>query len=110
MLCIAEKEAVVLNGVFNELRREMVKCGAYELKRHEIDNVTKELFTTNKLGNTVVNRKYVGKCHSFILKGCNMPVREDIKLIIAEVAEDHPFVTIDMLIPVLGIVSIYSVE
>lgn len=110
VLCISEKEAFIVNSVFNELRSEMIKNGAYELKHHEIDIVTREVFTKNKNGETVVNRKYVGKCASEILKGCNIPVHHDIKLIIAEVNDNHPFITIEMLMPVLGLVRVYSVD
>jgi acyl-CoA reductase-like NAD-dependent aldehyde dehydrogenase len=110
ILCIAEKEAFVLNGVINEFKSEMQKHGAYELKNHEIDKVTDELFTKNKNGDTVVNRKYVGKSADELLKACNIPVHGDVKLIIAEVMDNHPFVTIEMLMPVLGIVRVYSVD
>ena len=110
VLCIAEKEAFVVNSVFNELVSEMVLNGAYELKRHEIDIVTKEVFTKNKKGETVVNRNYVGKYASDILKACNIPVHNDVKLIIAEVPDTHPFINIEMLMPVFGMVRVYSVE
>ena len=110
VLCIAEKEAFVVNSVFNELVSEMVKNGAYELKHHEIDIVTKEVFIKNKKGETVVNRKYVGKCASEILKACNISVHSDIRLIIAEVDDSHPFITIEMLMPVFGIVRVYSID
>jgi acyl-CoA reductase-like NAD-dependent aldehyde dehydrogenase len=110
VLCTAEKEAFVINSVFNELRNEMVRNGAYELKRHEIDLVAKEVFTTNKEGETVVNRKYVGQDASKILKACNIQSNQDVKLIIAEVTENHPFVTVEMLMPVLGMVRVYSIE
>lgn len=110
ILCIAEKEAFVLNSVFNELRNEMVRYGAYELKHHEIDIVTKEVFTTNKEGHTVVNRKYVGKSAVEILKACNIHVNQDTRLIIAEVLENHPFIKVEMLMPVLGMVRVYSID
>ena len=67
ILCTAEKEAFIINSVFNELRNEMIRLGAYELKQHEIDIVTKEVFVKNNQGETVVNRKYVGKNASEIL-------------------------------------------
>lgn len=110
ILCIAEKEAFVVNSVINEFKQEMVRSGSYELKRHEIDIVTEEVFNKNKNGETVVNRKYVGKSAVEILKACNITVHQDIRLIIAEVPESHPFVTIEMLMPVLGIVRVYSVD
>ena len=110
ILCIAEKEAFVLSSVFSELRQEMVRNGAYELKRHEVDILTKEVFTKNKNGETVVNRKYVGKSAYVILKACNISVHRDTKLIIAEVMEDHPFITVEMLMPVLGMVKVNTID
>ncbi len=110
ILCTAEKEAFVLNSVFNELRNEMLTHGAYELKHHEIDIVTKEVFIKDNDGQTVVNRKYVGKDAAEILKACKIPVSQDIKLIIAEVLDNHPFVTVEMLMPVLGMVRVYSID
>ncbi len=110
ILCTAEKEAFILNSIFNEVRNEMVISGAYELKLHEIDIVTKEVFKKNDKGETVVNRKYVGKNASDILKACNIPANQDYKLIIAEVKEDHPFVTVEMLMPVLALVRVYSID
>ncbi len=110
ILCTAEKEAFILNSVFNELRNEMIRLGAYELKHHEIDIVTKEVFIKNNQGETVVNRKYVGKNASEILKACKIPVNQDVKLILAEVDDSHPFVNIEMLMPVLALVRVYSVD
>lgn len=110
ILCIAEKEAFVVNEVFSELRDEMVRNGAYELKRHEIDLVSKEVFMKNKNDQTVVNRKYVGKSAYEILKACNITAHQDTKLIIAEVEDNHPFVTVEMLMPVLGMVRVYSID
>ncbi|MFH0767622.1 MAG: aldehyde dehydrogenase family protein, partial [Bacillota bacterium] len=110
ILCIAEKEVFVINSVFSELRNEMLRNGAYELKPHEIDIVTKEVFITGNKGETVVNRKYVGKDAAEILKACNIHANQDIKLIIAEVLDNHPFVTVEMLMPVLALVRVYSID
>jgi acyl-CoA reductase-like NAD-dependent aldehyde dehydrogenase len=110
ILCTAEKEAFIINSVFNELRNEMIRLGAYELKQHEIDIVTKEVFVKNNQGETVVNRKYVGKNASEILKACKISSNQDVKLIIAEVKDTHPFVNIEMLMPVLALVRVYSVD
>ena len=110
ILCIAEKEAFVMNSVLNEFKSEMQKNGAYELKNNEIDQVTNELFTKDKNGKTIVTRKYVGKSAGDLLKACNIAVHGDIKLIIAEVNDNHPFITVEMLMPVLGIVRVYSID
>ena len=80
------------------------------LNKKWIEQVTKQLFNKTKNGDTVVNRKYVGKSAGEILNACNIPVHGDVKLIIAEVNDDHPFITVEMLMPVLGIVRVYSVD
>ena len=110
VLCTAEKEAFIMNSVFNDVRDEMLQNGAYHLKRHEIDIVTNEVFMKSKTGETVVNRKYVGKNASDILKACNIPCSQEYKLLIAEVTDSHPFVTVEMLMPVLALVRVYSIQ
>ncbi len=109
VLCIAEKEAFIVDSVFDEIKYEMAKHNTYELKQSEIATMTRELFV-EKNGVTVVNRKYVGKYASELLKACGIYTNDDVRLIIAEVPSDHPFVTIEMLMPVLGLVRVYSVE
>ncbi len=110
ILCIAEKEVFVLNSVANELRTELIKNGAYELKASEIDRVTKELFINDKSGKLTTNRKYVGKPARQILEACGIRPTKDTKLIIAEVKENHPFVTFEMLMPVLPIVRVNNID
>jgi len=87
-----------------------LKNGAYELKHHEIDLVSKEVLITTPEGEVVPNKKYVGKSANVILQACGIPTHEDFKLIIAEVKENHPFVTVEMLMPVLALVRVYTVE
>jgi len=110
ILCIAEKEVFVLNSVANELRLELIRNGAYELKKFEIDRVVKELFITDKEGKLATNRKYVGKSAATILKASGISVAGDPRLIIAEVGESHPFITFEMLMPVLGIVRVQNID
>jgi propionaldehyde dehydrogenase len=110
ILCIAEKEVFALEGITDELKRELVKQGAFELKDNMIDKVTNELFTRNKNGKRVTNRKYVGKSANHILEACGIRTTRQSKLIIAEVDEMHPFVTFEMLMPVLPIVRVRTID
>lgn len=110
ILCIAEKEAFVVESVFSEFKYEMSKNNAYEIKDREIEAVTKLLFTKNKNGETVVNRKYVGKSAYTILKDSGVNVSNDIRLVFADVDANHPFVTVEMLMPVLGVVKVSGID
>ena len=53
-----------------------------------------------------VNRKFVGKNPSVILKEIGMRVSDDVRIAFAEVDESHPFVQLEMLLPVLGLVRV----
>ncbi len=110
ILCTAEKEVFALNSIFNQLRNEMLRHDVYELKQHEIDAVARVVLMKDDAGKTVVNRKFVGKDAAEILKACNLPATRDYRLIIAEVKEDHPFVKVEMLMPILPMVRVYSID
>ena len=110
VLCIAEKEVFAFDNIASELKRELIKQGAFELTGTMIDKVTNELFTKNKRGERVTNRKYVGKSAEHILKACGIRNSTRTKLIIAEVRDNHPFVTFEMLMPVLPIVRVRTID
>lgn len=110
ILCIAEKEVFVFRSVAEELKREMLKNNCYELKGAEIEQVKNTVFTKNKEEKLVVNKNFVGKNASYILEKSGIQVKGDIKLAIAEVEAEHPFVTTEMLMPVLAIVKVDTLE
>lgn len=107
VLCIAEKEVFVYNSVANSLMSEMQKHGAFKVSDFDIAKIVNTVFE-KKDGRYVVNRKFVGRDAAAILRESGVPFEGDPRLIIADVAEDHPFVTTEMLMPVLGIVRIES--
>ncbi|MBN2876474.1 MAG: aldehyde dehydrogenase EutE [Bacilli bacterium] len=110
ILCIAEKEVFAFENIFGELKREMITQGAFELTGNMIDKVTNELFTVNKNGERVTNRKYVGKPAEYILQACGIRNSSRTKLLIAEVHDTHPFVTFEMLMPVLPLVRVRTID
>jgi propionaldehyde dehydrogenase len=110
ILCIAEKEVFAFDSITTELKRELIKQGAFELTGNMIDKVTNKLFTTNKRGERVTNRTFVGKSAEHILQHCGIQNSKGTKLLIAEVKDDHPFVTFEMLMPVLPIVRVRTID
>ncbi len=105
VLCIAEKEVFVYQSVADMLMREMEKHGACRVLGTDIDKIVKTVLI-KKDGGYVINRNYVGKDASVILRDSGVAFTGDPRLVIAAVDEDHPFVTVEMLMPVLGIVRI----
>jgi len=109
VLCIAEKEVFAYATIAEELMGEMEKCGAYRISGPDIDKVVNTVFL-KKDGNYVVNRKYVGRDASVILKESGVQFTGDLRLIIAAVDEHHPFITVEMLMPVLGVATVRTIE
>jgi len=110
ILCIAEKEVFVFEKVADLLIDEMVKNNCYKLSKSEIDKIQSMVLEKDKEGNFVPNKKFVGKNASYILKQCGIETNNDYRLVLAEVVSNHPFVTTEMLMPVLPIVRVNDLE
>lgn len=110
VLCIAEKEVFVFSEVAGRLIDEMIKNHAYKIDGSDIEKVRATVFETDKNGKTIINKNFVGKNASYILQKSGIPVDRDYRVIIAEVNSKHPFVTTEMLMPVLPIVRVSNLQ
>ncbi len=97
IVCIVEKEIVAVASIADALKRELVAAGAYEVKDRELQALEKVLIEDGH-----VNRKFVGKNAGVILREIGVQVSDDCRMAFAEVDEAHPFVQLEMLLPVLG--------
>jgi len=109
VLCIAEKEVFAFNNIFDELMREMEANGAYRIYGADIDKVVATALI-QKDGKYVINRKYVGHDAALILRDSGVNFTGNPRLIIAEVDRNHPFVMVEMLMPVLGCVRVANID
>ena len=105
--CIAEKECFVLSSVADELISSMVDNGAYLLKGADIDKLIK-IALVEKNGKLDINKKMVGKDARVFLK--ELGIEADPRLIICETDFNHPFVQIELMMPILPIVRVNSIE
>ncbi len=105
VLCIAEKEVFVFEGVADALLSAMQANGAYRASGADTEKIVNTVFT-QKDGKYTLNRKFVGKPATYILRESGVPFAGDPRIVIAEVTECHPFITMEMLMPVLGIVRV----
>ncbi len=105
--CIAEKECFVLNSVADELIAGMQKSGAYLLKGADVDRLVK-VALVEKDGKFGINKKWVGKDAKLFLK--ELGIDADPRLIICETDEKHPFVQVEMMMPILPIVRVSNIE
>lgn len=105
--CIAEKEAIVVDSVFDYLVFNMKSHGAYEIKDRETIDKLVALLVPEKWK---PNRKFIGKDAREILKAIGIEAEEHIRLIIMEVEKDHPFVIEELMMPVLPMVRVKDVK
>ncbi len=105
--CIAEKECFAFSSIADELIAEMQKNGAYLLKGDQIDKLLKVVLF-EKDGKFGINKKWVGKDAGKFLK--ELGIDADPRLIICETNENHPFVQVEMMMPILPIVRVNNIE
>ncbi len=112
IICICEKEIIVVESVADRLKKEMVKNGAYELSSDQIKKITDLVISDpgRKGHEGMSNKDYVGKNASFIAKGAGISVPEETRLLLCEVDKDHPLVWTEQLMPVMPLTRVKDVD
>lgn len=105
--CIAEKECFAIDSITDRLIDSMTKNGAYLIKGNQIDKLV-EVALINKDGKYGINKKWVGKDAGKFLK--ELGIDADPRLIICETPKDHPFVSVEMMMPILPIVRVKDID
>ncbi|MEM1484480.1 aldehyde dehydrogenase family protein [Oscillospiraceae bacterium PP1C4] len=108
LLCLAEKEVFVLDQVADQLVDGMIREGAYLLNAQQLEQVTKTCLLYD--GEWHVNKKWVGQDAGLILNAIGVTDHPDCRLLICQTPHDHPFVTVEQLMPVLPIVRCPSLD
>ena len=99
MICASEQSVTVLDGVYDEVKKEFAARGCYFLKGKELDAVRKTVII-----NGAVNAGIVGKSAHFIAETAGVKVPEGTKILIGEVTSVEPSEEMahEKLSPVLG--------
>ncbi len=105
--CIAEKECFAFDSIADELIDNMTKNGAYLIKGDMIDKLVK-VALVEKDGKFSINKKWVGKDAGLFLR--ELGINADPRLIICETKENHPFVQVEMMMPILPIVRVSNID
>ncbi|MEW6041909.1 MAG: aldehyde dehydrogenase EutE, partial [Elusimicrobiota bacterium] len=106
VLCTAEKEIIVVESIRQKFLGSIrTDKRAYELNPSQIDELTKKVIIEGGKGckEPKLNREFVGKNPSFIAKAIGLDLSEEVRILWAEVPNDHPFVWTEQLMPVLPV-------
>lgn len=110
--CIAEKEVIAVEKIYEELIKEMKDNGnVYELDKEETEQILQlVLIYDSNSGKYGINKKFVGKDAKYYLEciGINAPAGLDC--LICRTENDHPFVQEELMMPILPIVKAKDVD
>lgn len=114
--CIAEKEVFVLRNVADELIHHMQKNGAYLLNQEQTEKLVDIVTVWSKpkkegqQPKRVINKDFVGRDAKLILAQLGIEAKEDTRCIICETEFSHPFVQVELMMPILPIVRVETFE
>lgn len=111
VLCTGEKEVIVVEAIAAELFKELRNDSrAFELSSKQMDELAKIVFQSRGKGEISLNRDYVGKNANIIAKAIGLELPESIRLLWGEVPNNHPFIWIEQLMPVLPITFAANID
>ncbi|MCC6521611.1 MAG: aldehyde dehydrogenase EutE [Polyangiaceae bacterium] len=112
VICVDEKEVIVVDAVADALKASMKRHGAVELKPSDLARLEKVIFEkgAGPRGHAVVQRKFVGKNASLILQELGISAGPEVRTVLVEVPNDHPLIWTEQMMPVLPLTRVRSVD
>lgn len=112
VICICEKEIIVVASVADRLKEELKKNGAFELNKSQIDRLSEIIICDpggpGKEGGP--EKKYIGKNADLIAREIGLDVPENTRLLLCEVGREHPLLWTEQLMPVMPLVRVPDVD
>ena len=107
IICVIEKEIIVTKKAADPLKKALIKHGAVEISSHQARRLEKIIIDESGKG---PNKKWVGKDIQLILKEIGMDVDPSKRIAITETGPDHPFATLELLMPVLPFIRVDNID
>ncbi|MFO1064402.1 MAG: aldehyde dehydrogenase family protein [Pirellulales bacterium] len=113
LLCIAEKEVFVVGSVFDKMMAAMERAGAVPLNAAPIDRLTAAAFhevgegSHKHLGPT---KDLLGQDAVKLAAAAGVTVDPKVELVYGETKEDHPFVSVEQMMPFVPFVRCRDVD
>ena len=100
IICTAEKEVIAVAAIADKLKERLAQNGCYFVNDKQLRELEKVVIHEGKHP----NKDFIGKNANVILRQIGVRAGDDLRLVMAEVDEKHPFVQLEMLMPVLPLV------
>ncbi len=111
LICVLEKEVIVVAAVADQLKMEMAKHKAVELNQDQARKL-QDLVLTNVLsdGHGTVSRDWVGRDAVCLARAIGLHVPEDTRLLFVETGPTHPFAVTELMMPILPVIRAAHVD
>jgi len=106
ILCIAEKEAFVVESVYDQFMDAMAAEGAVRLTEEQIKLLASKVFVTGPDGAEFINKEYMGKDASVLARLAGVHVQENVRLLYGEAQFTCKFVQHEQMMPYLPVVRV----
>jgi len=112
LLCIAEKEIVVVAQVADQLMRELEAVGCVRLTLAQMDQLAEKAFENGGRGvkEPVVNRQLVGRDAAVLAKAIGLELPASVPMLFGETPWDHPWVLAEQMMPCLPVIRVADVD
>ena len=104
ILCTAEKEIVAVDSIADDLLDRLGRRACLVLNERQLKALEKVVLYPASGGGVHANKDFVGKNAGVIARQIGVHAGDELRLLVADVDEKHPFVQLEMLMPVLPLV------
>ncbi len=105
ILCIAEKEIIVVDSVFEPFMQKMEAEGNVRLSSGQMNTLAeKALYKSGK--HWLIDRDHVGRSAHVLGKSIGLNVSENVPLLIGETSKDHPWVIAEQMTCCIPVVRV----
>jgi len=108
IICVEEKEVIVVASVADRLIKAMQQHDAVLVDKSRLPQLEQTVFTkmAGPRGHAEINRSFIGKNAELILSKMGMSVPGTVRLGIVEVEETHPLLWTEQMMPILPITRV----
>src|ERR1051325_3268937 len=105
IICTDEKEVIAVASITDQLLASMGRQGAYVVPRERLAELERVVFVERRgpRQRSKVDKDLIGKNASVILGKMGVNVPDSVRLIVAEVDEDHPLLWTEQMMPVMPV-------
>ncbi len=112
IVCTTEKETFAVDAIADELMTVMQQHGAVKINSWQLNRLWKAVTVKDRGPRKYadMNKAFIGKNASVLLQEIGISAGPEVRLVIAEVEEDHPLVWSEQMMPLMPIVRVPNAD